>query len=214
VAAREVTPKVMTAGVAVCTENCAHCPRATGQGEGRRGAGACVMASQALLTPGRRLPARDCGLEADRARLRRPLEAAVWFGHPVAAPSRPGSPARLLSPTGDCRAAGDDLRTLVDLYSVWALRHLHLEGHKLTKIARVAEAYGRTYDKAEEHDAYYLASATLLPRAAIIDAVRNKRSSEEIARQFGTSSELVDYRTKRLGLWRERFTKQIKLARD
>ena len=47
VAAREVTPKVMTAGEAVCTENCAHCHRATGQGEGRRGAGACVMASQA-----------------------------------------------------------------------------------------------------------------------------------------------------------------------
>jgi hypothetical protein len=37
----------MTAGKAVCTENCAHCHRATGQGEGRRGAGACVMASQA-----------------------------------------------------------------------------------------------------------------------------------------------------------------------
>ena len=46
-AAQEVTPKVMTAGEAVCTENCAHCHRATGQGEGRRGAGACVMASQA-----------------------------------------------------------------------------------------------------------------------------------------------------------------------
>jgi transcriptional regulator with XRE-family HTH domain len=40
-----------------------------------------------------------------------------------------------------------------------------LLGHKLTKIARVADAYGRTYDKAEEHDAYYLASAALLPKA-------------------------------------------------
>ena len=39
--------KVLTAGEAVCTENCAHCHRATGQREGRRGAGACVMASQA-----------------------------------------------------------------------------------------------------------------------------------------------------------------------
>src|SRR5947207_2831604 len=39
-----------------------------------------------------------------------------------------------------------------------------LLGHKLTKIARVAEAYGRTYDTTEEHDAYYLASATLLPK--------------------------------------------------
>jgi transcriptional regulator with XRE-family HTH domain len=89
-----------------------------------------------------------------------------------------------------------------------------LQGHKLTKIARVAEAYGRTYDKAEEHDAYYLASATLLPRAAMIDAVSKKKSSEEIAKIFGTSSELVDYRIKRLGLWREHVGKQVRLSGD
>jgi len=87
-----------------------------------------------------------------------------------------------------------------------------LLGHKLTKIARVAEAYGRTYDKTEEHDAYYLASASLLPKAAIIDAVSKNRSSEDIAREFGTSSELVDYRIKRLGLWREHAGKRIKLS--
>lgn len=87
-----------------------------------------------------------------------------------------------------------------------------LLGHKLTKIARVAEAYGRTFDKAEEHDAYYLASATLLPKAAIIDAVSKNRSSEQIARMFGTSPELVDYRIKRLGLWWEHTGKQVKLS--
>lgn len=75
-----------------------------------------------------------------------------------------------------------------------------LLGHKLTKIARVAESYGRTYDKTEEHDAYYLASAVLLPRTAIIEAVSKKRSSNDIAQSFGTSVELVDYRIKRLGL--------------
>jgi hypothetical protein len=89
-----------------------------------------------------------------------------------------------------------------------------LLGHKLTRIARLAEAYGRTYDKTEEHDAYYLASATLLPRAAMIDAVSKNRSSAQIARLFGTSSELVDYRIKRLGLWREHVGKQIRLSRD
>ncbi|MDF0497225.1 ImmA/IrrE family metallo-endopeptidase [Bradyrhizobium yuanmingense] len=89
-----------------------------------------------------------------------------------------------------------------------------LLGHKLTKIARIADAYGRTYDKSEEHDAYYLASATLLPRAAIVAAVNKKRSSEQIAYAFGTSSELVDYRIKRLGLWREHVGKQIRLSSD
>jgi transcriptional regulator with XRE-family HTH domain len=87
-----------------------------------------------------------------------------------------------------------------------------LLGHKLTKIARIAEAYGRTYDKAEEHDAYYLASATLLPKGAVSKAVSQRMSSEDIARRFGTSLELVDYRVKRLGLWREHVGKQVKLA--
>lgn len=87
-----------------------------------------------------------------------------------------------------------------------------LLGHRLTKIARVAEAYGRTFDKAEEHDAYYLASATLLPKAAIIDAVNKGQKSAQIARKFGTSPELVDYRIKRLGLWWEHMGKQVKLS--
>jgi Zn-dependent peptidase ImmA (M78 family) len=89
-----------------------------------------------------------------------------------------------------------------------------LLGHKLTKIARLAEAYGRTYDKAEEHDAYYLASASLLPRAAVIKAVKAKKSSEDIAKAFGASTELVDYRIKRLGLWRDHVGKKIALASD
>lgn len=87
-----------------------------------------------------------------------------------------------------------------------------LLGHKLTKIARVAEAYGRTYDKAEEHDAYYLAAATLLPKSAMLNAVNEKRSSEQIANMFGTSPHLVDYRIKRLGLWREHIGKRVKLS--
>ena len=89
-----------------------------------------------------------------------------------------------------------------------------LLGHKLTKIARIAEAYGRTYDKTEEHDAYYLASATLLPKAAIVDAVTKKQSSEQIAKRFGTSPDLVEYRIKRLGLWREHLGKRITLTPD
>lgn len=87
-----------------------------------------------------------------------------------------------------------------------------LLGHKLTKISKVAEAFGRTYDATEEHDAYYLASASLLPKAAIIDAVSKNLSSAQIAGKFGTSTELVEYRIKRLGLWREYTGKQIKLT--
>lgn len=86
-----------------------------------------------------------------------------------------------------------------------------LLGHKLTKIAKIADSYGRTYDKNEEHDAFYLASATLLPVEAITRGVREKKSSAKIAEIFGTSPELVEYRIKRLGLWRDYKGKQVKL---
>lgn len=106
----------------------------------------------------------------------------------------------------DCHSLERQRVTLLE--EVWHI----LLGHKLTKIAKVAEAYGRTYDSAEEHDAYYLASATLLPRNAVISAVSEHRSSLEIANQFGTSPELVDYRVKRLGLWRDHVGKRVALA--
>jgi Zn-dependent peptidase ImmA (M78 family) len=89
-----------------------------------------------------------------------------------------------------------------------------LLGHKLTKVARVADSYGRTYDKAEEHDAYYIASACLLPKPAIVAAIAKKFSSDQIAQAFGTSSELVDYRLKRLGLWRDHVAKRVALMSE
>lgn len=105
----------------------------------------------------------------------------------------------------DCHTLERQRVTLLE--EVWHV----LQGHRLTKIARIAEAYGRTYDKSEEHDAFYLASATLLPRCAIIKAVNERQDSEQIAKKFGTSPELVDYRIKRLGLWRDYKGKRVTL---
>lgn len=105
----------------------------------------------------------------------------------------------------DCHAIERQRVTLLE--ECWHI----LMGHKLTKIARVAEVYGRTYDKAEEHDAYYLASATLLPKKAIQGAVTKGTTATEIAQRFGTSRELVEYRIKRLGLWREHVGKKVAL---
>ena len=75
-------------------------------------------------------------------------------------------------------------------------------GHKLTKVARISDAFGRTYDTTEEHDAYYLAAASLLPKAAVSKCVEQGESSEVIANKFGVSQPLVEYRIKRLGLWK------------
>jgi hypothetical protein len=96
------------------------------------------------------------------------------------------------------------------LEEIWHI----LLGHKLTRIAKIAEAYGRTYDSVEEHDAYYLASATLLPKKAVVEAVAKRQSASEMASRFGTSPELVDYRIKRLGLWRDHIGKKVALASE
>lgn len=106
----------------------------------------------------------------------------------------------------DCHSIERQRVTLLE--EIWHI----LLGHKLTKISKVAEAYGRTYDSAEEHDAYYLAAATLLPREAVIQAVSERRNSLEIAQLFGTSPELADYRIKRLGLWRDHVGKRVALS--
>jgi transcriptional regulator with XRE-family HTH domain len=106
----------------------------------------------------------------------------------------------------DCHTVERQRVTVLE--EIWHI----LLGHKLTKIAKIAEAYGRTYDKAEEHDAYYLASATLLPRTSVVQAVSRKQTSPQIAQQFGTSPELVDYRIKRLGLWRDHVGKRVALS--
>jgi len=108
----------------------------------------------------------------------------------------------------DCHTVERQRVTLLEEY--WHI----LMGHKLTKVARVAETYGRTYDKAEEHDAYYLASATLLPKDVVQDAVSKGVPPADLANRFGTSTELVEYRIKRLGLWREYVGKKVILTKD
>jgi transcriptional regulator with XRE-family HTH domain len=86
-----------------------------------------------------------------------------------------------------------------------------LLGHKLTRIAKVADVYGRTFDENEEHDAFYLAAATLLPESVIRNAVQKKEDIKQLAKHYGMSPELVEYRIKRLGLWREYRGKSVHL---
>lgn len=61
----------------------------------------------------------------------------------------------------------------------------------------------RHYDKMAEQEAYWLATATLLPSSAVGRAVWNGSSAVEIAGQFGVSTELVQFRIKTLRLWQD-----------
>lgn len=151
-----------------------------------------------------RLTQTDC-LDARTMRRLRDEACSEWSAMSVPLNADAGRWVVLLN---DCHTTERQRVTLLEEY--WHI----LMGHRLTKVARVAEAYGRTYDRTEEHDAYYLASASLLPRIAVQEAVRHGQSSKQIATRFGTSPELVDYRIKRLGLWREHLGRAIVLAKD
>ena len=149
-----------------------------------------------------RLTETDC-LDARAMRRLRDEACSEWSAMSVPLNVRAGRWVVLLN---DCHTIERQRVTLLEEY--WHI----LMGHRLTKVARIAEAYGRTYDKSEEHDAYYLASATLLPSGAVQTAVRQGKTSAWIASRFGTSIELVDYRIKRLGLWREHLGRAVILA--
>jgi Zn-dependent peptidase ImmA (M78 family) len=59
----------------------------------------------------------------------------------------------------------------------------------------------RSYDKAQEAEAYDLGAAILLPKERIHHDVGEMRSAREIAEIHGCSEELVVYRIKRMRLW-------------
>jgi Zn-dependent peptidase ImmA (M78 family)/DNA-binding XRE family transcriptional regulator len=151
-----------------------------------------------------RLTKSDCIDQRTMSRLRDEA-CSEWSAMSVPLDRQMESWAVLLN---DCHTQERQRVTLLEEY--WHI----LMGHKLTKVARIADAYGRTYDNAEEHDAYYLASASLLPKKAVQEAVAKGVPAAKVAKRFGTSPELVEYRIKRLGLWREHVGKKVALAEN
>jgi hypothetical protein len=95
------------------------------------------------------------------------------------------------------------------------ISHVFL-GHQANRLAVVSEprqvgvAGGRTastrvvardYNKADEEAAYAVGAAALVPFAALRRAVLTGRTAEQIARRFGVSRQLVEYRIKVTHLW-------------
>lgn len=76
-----------------------------------------------------------------------------------------------------------------------------MQGHRLTRIQKVSGKFGRAYHSSEEGEAYYLAAATLLPKSAVERCAKGEVALTETARGYGVSTDLVEYRIKRLGLW-------------
>jgi IrrE N-terminal-like domain len=59
----------------------------------------------------------------------------------------------------------------------------------------------RDYNKADEEAAYAVGAAALVPYACLRQSVLSGRSAEQIARRFGVSRQLVEYRIKVTHLW-------------
>jgi Zn-dependent peptidase ImmA (M78 family) len=79
----------------------------------------------------------------------------------------------------------------------------HLLRHKPCAIAPDPQTgfSERSYDPAQEAEAYDLGAAILLPKERIQRDVGEKLSAAEIAAEHGCSEELAIYRIKRMRLW-------------
>lgn len=86
-----------------------------------------------------------------------------------------------------------------------------LQGHKLTTITKIGGGFGRSFETDDEHDAYYLAAASLIPAESLLKMLLKKSPANEIAEYYGTSLELVEYRIKRLGLWNQYKQRRLSL---
>jgi len=58
----------------------------------------------------------------------------------------------------------------------------------------------RSYDRKQEEEANCLAWSLLLPRAALVSAVRLRLSASEIAEKYGVTEKLVDFRLQVTGV--------------
>lgn len=82
-------------------------------------------------------------------------------------------------------------------------------GHKANRLAVVAkESHGgktlaRDYNHDDEEAAYAIGAAALVPYAGLRRLVNKGRGAPEIARHFGVSRQLVEYRIKVTHLWAE-----------
>lgn len=77
-----------------------------------------------------------------------------------------------------------------------------LLGHKADRLGiEGAAGSGRDYEKERECEAYGVGAAALVPYHALSKFIAEGRGSDEIARRYGVSRDLVRYRSKIVGLW-------------
>jgi Zn-dependent peptidase ImmA (M78 family) len=81
-------------------------------------------------------------------------------------------------------------------------------GHKANRLSIVAQnkqgkTAARDYNEADEEAAYAVGASALVPYAGLRRLLKRGKSSIEMARHFGVSRELIEYRLKVCRLWAE-----------
>ncbi len=61
----------------------------------------------------------------------------------------------------------------------------------------------RTYNKSNETQAYWVGAAALVPRAVLFQGMKDGESVREIASQQQVSTDLIEFRLKTSGLWKD-----------
>ena len=127
------------------------------------------------------------------------LQRARWMGVDGCASIHPelGVPMILLN----CgRPARRRMATLME-----ELAHLLLD-HEPTRLVAhpvLPMIITRTYDRGQEHEAYDLGAALLLPKERIQRDVKElELTTAQIAQEHGCSEDLVAYRIRRMRLWK------------
>jgi hypothetical protein len=142
------------------------------------------------------------------------LEVHLWTPRDVPGLSQASLDQLLIhDPSGwsavACRVNGDDVVIYNPEHSagrqasdvVHELAHIIL-GHEPGKIvlSQDGSMVMRSFDMRQEAEANCLGWTILLPREALINAVRARQSTPEIARRYGVSERLVQYRRQITGV--------------
>jgi hypothetical protein len=123
--------------------------------------------------------------------------AEAWSGGVCSRPLPNGAKLVILNPKHG--------RTRTNATLMEEICHVFL-GHTPNRLSIVAEddrerILARDYRKSDEEAAYAVGAAALVPYGALRRSVMEAKSSNEIARHFRVSRQLVEYRLKVTHLW-------------
>jgi Zn-dependent peptidase ImmA (M78 family) len=112
-----------------------------------------------------------------------------WSGAAIPTDSMLNGPAGLII-INDLQSLRRQRATLME-----EICHLLL-GHQPSRI----DQNGRTYNRAVEEEAYAVGAATLLPYKPLRELIQSRQPIRAIARHFEVSIQLVNYRSRVLGI--------------